>query len=190
MTAPALSREDWLEAGLSILAEHGPGALTVARLCAATGRTKGSFYHHFAGGADAFAEALVEHWRETHTERIIRSIDGLNDPARRRAELDRLATQLHGGVERAMRRWAATDPYACAVLRTVDERRIAYLARVIRDATGAGEQDAAELAQIEYAAFVGFLWLFPEADEVWGKRIAAKMNTLAVLWAEHAREAR
>ncbi|HVN70419.1 MAG TPA: TetR/AcrR family transcriptional regulator, partial [Desulfomonilia bacterium] len=37
----------WLEQGLKILATKGPGALSIEGLTKVTGKTKGSFYHHF-----------------------------------------------------------------------------------------------------------------------------------------------
>lgn len=49
---------DWFDAAFAVLAEHGPGGLTVPALCERRWVTKGSFYHHFAG-LPAFTAALV-----------------------------------------------------------------------------------------------------------------------------------
>ncbi|MEV0081899.1 TetR/AcrR family transcriptional regulator [Saccharopolyspora sp. NPDC050642] len=42
-------KQDWLDAGLEILADQGVPALTIDRLATKLGLTKGSFYHHFGG---------------------------------------------------------------------------------------------------------------------------------------------
>ncbi len=42
-----LSVDDWIQAGFAILADGGPNALRVDRLCERLGVTKGSFYWHF-----------------------------------------------------------------------------------------------------------------------------------------------
>jgi len=172
-----VARETWLKTGLRVLADEGDGALTVERLCTALGRTRGSFYHHFTG-TDGFAEALLEHWRETNTEIIIRKVNAIEDPWKRRAELDRLAGGLDSSLERAMRRWAASDDRARTALRAVDERRMAYLAAIIQEVADADEAEAAELARIEYAAFVGLQQLSPDLDEAARERLFQKITAL------------
>jgi len=61
------TRADWVAAGLELLRDGGEDAVTVDRLCATLGRTKGSFYHHFEDSA-AYQGALLEHWANLHTE--------------------------------------------------------------------------------------------------------------------------
>lgn len=169
-----LSRGDWLDAGMALLAADGAGALTLERLCAATGRTRGSFYHHFPAGMDAFAQAVIGHWRELHCEKIIRTVGG-PDP---RAELDRMALELDGAVERAMRLWAETDAGAREAVAAADQRRLDFLAAVIARDAGRSPADARELAAIEYAAYVGATWLFPGADRRWLARLAARLSAM------------
>ena len=43
-----LSADDWIQAGFALLAEGGPNALRLDRLCERLEVTKGSFYWHFA----------------------------------------------------------------------------------------------------------------------------------------------
>ncbi len=165
MTAVAknirLKREDWLEIGLRELSRRGPKALRVDDLCRAARKTKGSFYHHFAD-AEAFRSEMFEHWRQRHTERLIAEVDGHDDPTDRRKVLNRLASDLDQSIENALRRMAVADPAAGAAVSGADERRIDYLARINRDEFGAGRADARDLAEIEYAMFVGYQILFPD----------------------------
>ncbi len=59
--ARRLSVDDWIQAGFALLADGGPNALRVDRLCEQLGVTKGSFYWHFADIA-AYRTVLVEAW--------------------------------------------------------------------------------------------------------------------------------
>ena len=56
-----LSTDDWIQAGFALLAEGGPNALRLDRLCERLEVTKGSFYWHFAD-MRAYRAALVEAW--------------------------------------------------------------------------------------------------------------------------------
>jgi len=171
------ARQAWLDAGLHLLTLEGAPALTIERLCAATGRTRGSFYHHFAG-VDAFAGALLQHWRETCTEDLISIVDRLDDAWERRVALDRLAVGLNGALERAVRRWSATDRQAESVLKAVDARRLTYLADTIQRVTGGDDSEAADLARIEYAACIGFDALFRDMAVSELERLVAMVSML------------
>lgn len=58
------ARQALLDAALRLVRERGYAATTVDDICRAAGRTKGSFFHHFAS-KDALAVAAAEHWTET-----------------------------------------------------------------------------------------------------------------------------
>jgi TetR/AcrR family transcriptional repressor of nem operon len=58
------SRTRLLDAALAAIRRKGYHATTVDDLCAATGLSKGSFFHHFKG-KDDLALAAVRHWNDT-----------------------------------------------------------------------------------------------------------------------------
>ena len=58
------SRTRLLDAALATIRRKGYNATTVDDLCAATGLSKGSFFHHFRGKED-LAVAAARHWSET-----------------------------------------------------------------------------------------------------------------------------
>jgi AcrR family transcriptional regulator len=165
----------WLEAGLAILAAEGEPALTIERLCERTKKTKGSYYHHFRNPSD-FAEALLEHWAANFTDRVIERAAQAPDARRRWRVLVREVTGLDGGVERAMRRWAARNEMVRQRVRQVDERRIGYLAELNRGVGRAAR--AAELARIEYATWLGMEQLDEGLSPVEMERLAARIHTL------------
>jgi AcrR family transcriptional regulator len=164
MSSPErLSRENWLEIGLNLLGAEGDKSLTIDRLCQIADRTKGSFYHHFKN-RDVFVEELLKFWQSTYTDRIIATVDQLDNVNERRRKLDHLAASLDSQIERAIRNWSVSDLQVQQALQTVDQQRINYLAKLIGEL---GQPDAAvafELAIVEYATFVGFQHLFPNAE--------------------------
>jgi len=61
--APTDSRTRLLDAALAIIRRKGYNATTVDELCAATGLSKGSFFHHFKG-KEELALAAARHWSQ------------------------------------------------------------------------------------------------------------------------------
>lgn len=154
-------QEDWLELGLAALAETGPVALTIDALCQRAQRTKGSFYHHFET-IDAYRLALAEFWRKRDTEAIIAATSAPRDATANLDALNRLTSQFDMRIEQGMRRLGAVDHAVADVIRTVDRRRIGHLVKLYI-ATGDFAPESAELlAQVTYAAFVGFQVIAPE----------------------------
>lgn len=158
-----LTRKDWLAFGLDLLGRAGPTALTIDRLCAKARKTRGSFYHHFRDH-DAFIQALLEYWRDRHTETLIRAVDSASRPGNRLRLLNTLAAALDPRTEIAIRRLAGIDIRARSVLAQVDRRRIDYLAGLHLRTGRTGKVEAKALAELEYAIYVGLHHLDPDAS--------------------------
>jgi AcrR family transcriptional regulator len=148
--------EDWVTAGLRLLRDGGETALTIDRLCVTLARTKGSFYHHFADIA-AYHAALLDAWARLHTELPIAAAAVAPEPAQRRKLLYRAVRDVDLGLELAVHAWAVRAPVARAAVARVHERRIAYLT-----ALAGGGSDARNRAELEYAAFIGALHVYPD----------------------------
>ena len=56
-----LSKEEWLKAGLKMLAEHGVDKLTIGSLSRTVGVAKTSFYWHFKARTALHAH-MLEYW--------------------------------------------------------------------------------------------------------------------------------
>lgn len=155
-------QQDWLALGLTELTRHGAAGLTVEHLCAVAGRTRGSFYHHFADH-DAYIRALMERWKAVHTDAVIAAVEAAPPPDRPQS-LHTLASHLDHRIDIAVRRLAAAHPIAADMVRRVDEARIAFVAALYR-AQGQDRPERAEtFARLEYALFVGFQVLWPDAS--------------------------
>jgi len=172
-----LTREDWLEIGLRLLGASGERALTIDCLCQATGRTKGSFYHHFHSH-DGFINALLEYWQSEYTDRIIAVVNQLERPIAQRRELDRLAASVDSRVEKAIRNWSGVDERVRQILKQVDDKRIKYLTGLIAELGQFDETTAFELAIIEYSAFLGLQYLFPNTDSDWMEHLITRVTQI------------
>lgn len=67
-----VSKEQYFETALGVLAEVGFKGLNIRRMCEALGVTTGSFYHYF-GSWQGFVDALFEYW-EHRQDRILREL--------------------------------------------------------------------------------------------------------------------
>lgn len=167
--APRFSRDGpdlWIEAAYAILSREGHVGLTIEQLTTRTGKTRGSFYHHF-GSMDGFISQLLADWCDRNTERIAHLAEVNPEPHARRALIHGEAMRLDARVEIAIRNWAGTDRRVLDASSDVDRRRMEVL---IRDLVALAEKKGRELslreaemlALIEYAAFVGAQLLAPE----------------------------
>ena len=148
-----LAKSDWLQEGLSVLANDGPAALKVVPLAAGLGVSRGSFYWHFRDIGD-FRAQLLAAWRKSSTDEVIEELDA------RQGEpglLRRFAQRAFRGrrrLDRAVRAWAAEDPGVAKVVAAVDARRIARVAKLLAD-TGVARERAIERAAFFYWAWLG-----------------------------------
>ena len=149
-----LTSDDWIDAGLKALAHEGFTALKADVIAKKLKVSRGSFYWHFADVA-AFERALMQRWRDVMAEAVIRELDGLK-AGTRLTHLYRLAFSAPPALEIAMRAWASSDARARAVVRAVDNRRLAYIRRMLRDG-GVAAGHAEPRAQIIYWTYLGFV---------------------------------
>ncbi|WP_067462047.1 TetR/AcrR family transcriptional regulator [Nocardia amamiensis] len=158
-----MAKRDWLDAGFAVLAEDGARALTVDRLCADLGLTKGSFYHHFRG-MSGYKTALLEHFETEFTGRYIAEAEEGDAPAHDR--LARLRNRIladheaERAVEIAMRAWAMQDPEVYRLHERVDQRRVDYVAALLRDIGEFGDETEL-LARLYYLALIGAQQVIP-----------------------------
>lgn len=125
-----VTRGDYVDAALRILAEDGAAGLKVGRLCHALGVTTGSFYHYY-DGLDSFVGELLAHWEQEQTVAHALLAEATRDPHEAIAVLKASAIQLPHAAESAIRAWAHRDPQVAAAQRRVDVRRHEALASVI-----------------------------------------------------------
>ena len=153
---------DWLELGCRLLTKIDPHNLTVEALCRNAQKTKGSFYHHFED-FEQYIRELMEFWRGKYTRRIIEDVERYSSENRTN-RLDEKAMEIDRKLEVAIRVYAQSNKIARRVLDQVDRERIGYIAQLYQEKNRCTSNDAQILAELEYAAFVGTMILWPDAS--------------------------
>ncbi|MEL6408009.1 MAG: TetR/AcrR family transcriptional regulator [Chloroflexota bacterium] len=154
-----LTREDWLDRGLHMIAEQGVEAVTIATLCRDLGVTKGSFYHHFKN-QKVFLDSVLAHWEAEYTSRFIDESNTGEGVYERLQKLNALVIESFGQYEVHIRAWAQADPMAQAYQARVDARRIAYLQDLYRELLGDDAQ-ARAMAHLVYTTLIGSTSVIP-----------------------------
>jgi len=152
-----LSADDWIQAGFALLADSGPAALRIDRLCERLQVTKGSFYWHFTD-MPSYRTALVEAWGRLDDERR-RSWESIRDvdPSERLAVMMRtLVAPEHWALERAMRVWALSDATVLANVQRSDGRVLRAVRQAFVDG-GFEPEDATLRSTVVFAAGIGLL---------------------------------
>ena len=127
-----LTRSDWLQAGLTAVADDGSDGLRIDRLCRRLGVSKGSFHHHFAGAGD-FKRALLDAYETLVVEALNGAIEqtAASTPQESLAGLTAAITSTQSfyrpELEVAIRAWAFSDSQVRAVQERVDRRRLESL---------------------------------------------------------------
>ena len=152
-----LSVDDWIQAGFAILADGGPNALRLDRLCEHLGVTKGSFYWHFAD-LPAYRTALIEAWGSLQDQdrQLFENSSNVEPRERLRHLMQAVVRPQQWALERAMRGWALTDDVVAANVRKSDGRVLRAVFQAFIDA-GFDADDAGVRSAVFYGAGMGLL---------------------------------
>ncbi|MFL6089164.1 MAG: TetR/AcrR family transcriptional regulator [Aeromicrobium sp.] len=148
-----VTRDNYYDAAMQILATEGAGGVKITKLCAALGVTTGSFYGYF-GSLDGFVDSFLEYWWESQTARVVDLANAPEDPADRIRLMRSLGSQLPHAAEGAIRSWAHTNAAVASMQEKVDERRSEALAEVLRPAA-ADADEARTLGMLAMTLLVG-----------------------------------
>jgi AcrR family transcriptional regulator len=159
-----VTRDDYFEAALTILATEGHHALKMTPLCKALGVTTGSFYNYFGSWAE-FAPELLTYWEREQTVRILELSSIPSDPLEKMATMRTLATEVPHASEAAIRAWANGDPVVAQFQRRVDTERFEAIRAVIKDVV-ADDKRSDLLAMMGLSILVGFQSLRHPVDPV------------------------
>jgi AcrR family transcriptional regulator len=148
-----LTKSDWLDQGLRVLAHSGPDALKAEPLAKSLNVSRGSFYWHFRD-LEAFHEALLARWKERATADIIARIERAPSHSARLRLLMQIGMAGDNALERNMRSWATQSNAAADAVASIDEARTKYMSRLLREA-GVPRQKARARAIFLYWAYAG-----------------------------------
>ena len=158
-----VSKNQYFDTALDVLASSGFQGLNIRRMCTALGVTTGSFYHHF-GNLKGFRIALLDYW-ELRQEVILRELKfGEGTAEGDLLALRTLTLGLPHAAETAIRAWGMNDPIVHDVQRRVDAaRQKTVRAAVLRIV---GSEDVADvLATLGMSTLVGYQHLRADGDQ-------------------------
>jgi AcrR family transcriptional regulator len=148
-----LTKSDWIKHGLRTLAKDGASALKVGPMATKLKVSRGSFYWHFRDIAD-FRSQLLRSWQEISTDQVIQDLDAREGEPDRLKHLMRRAFGATRSLDRAIRSWAAVDEDVARIVASVDNRRVARIAKLLTEAGVEGER-AIHRAAFLYWAYLG-----------------------------------
>lgn len=166
---PRLTRQDWVDAAIELLAEAGIGAVSIEQLATRLGITRGSFYHHFSDRGDLL-RAMLDYWAERWTYAVREQIGtlGLDASTTLLALMKAIRSNRAADYDAPIRAWALHDPMAREVVKQVDEARLNFIQSQF-EALGFTGVDAENRARLylnyEMAAPAMFAGPSPEEDE-------------------------
>ncbi len=169
-------KNDWLNKGLEILENQGPTALSIDNLARATGKTKGSFYHHFQN-RENYVEALLAHYEMKVVLEITHEVSGEVGQNAQLKRLEELAFQISSKLELAVRAWALYDPVVLNFQDRIDQKRLDHLVHIYLPASK-DLGHAQTLACKNYSLFIGLQQLrhhFPDKEF---KRVLRKIYSV------------
>jgi AcrR family transcriptional regulator len=161
-----LSRDDWIDATLDVIADRGLAAVAVEPLAATLGVTQGSFYSHFRS-RDELLEASLERWERSHGAVGLEQFAEVEDPAERLGALLRAAvtfSQSGAPSVHVSLLGELGDPRVRAIVARVTGARVSLLDRSYRE-LGYPPARALARARLAYATYVGLLQMSRETPE-------------------------
>lgn len=183
MATAKTTADDWIKAGLRALASGGPAAIKIETIAATLKVTKGGFYWHFANRQE-FLNRMLDTWERSVIEDVIAYLDARPTSPRERLhklyELAQASTAVSEGLgaELAIREWARHDPAVAERLRSLDNRRMAYMRDLFT--TFARDHTDAEARSFQLASLlIGNFFIAAEHDGLTRDQvIAAAVETL------------
>jgi AcrR family transcriptional regulator len=125
-----LTREDWIDAAITILTDQGVEAVQITALARHLNITRGSFYWHFEGREDLL-NAVVAEWQRRNTGVMLdvlkkaKSLDGgLLDLFQVWVEMAEFDSRL----DQSVREWARRADDVLSQVQAEDDSRVAAIA--------------------------------------------------------------
>ena len=93
-------KSHWLDLGQTLLKTEGPAALTIERMTASAGKTRGSFYHHFKS-RNAFLEAMIAAWQRSSLTQLAERLQDAESLEAKRAVMRGVSSDWDAAFERS-----------------------------------------------------------------------------------------
>jgi AcrR family transcriptional regulator len=147
-----LQPDNWIQAAFSRFSTQGVEAVRVEILARDLGATKGSFYWHFKDREDLLSRMLFR-WEEEEMQWLESGRELSSGAAARWARfIERSADPDRARLEVSFRAWARRDERIAGHIATIEAKRRAHIAGVLRDVgfTSSSAERWSELALLVY----------------------------------------
>lgn len=135
-----VSKQEWLAAGIEILADGGVDSVTVESLARSLGIAKSGFYWHFKNRQDLLQQ-ILDYWTHEMTEVISKNPQiGALQPRDRLIRIAETILQFDlARYDLAIRQWAVHDAQAARGVRRVDRIRLKFVGQAFRELEFTGD---------------------------------------------------
>jgi len=149
-----LQRDDWVNAAYAAFVQAGVSAVKADPLAKSLGVTRGSFYWHFKNVSELM-QAVLNKWKTDQTDAVIAANEREGGAAAARLlRLLKFCAADDGAFEMGIRNLMQTQPGIEAIVASIDETRIDYMADLMVE-MGKSQETAAKLSPVIYAAWLG-----------------------------------
>jgi AcrR family transcriptional regulator len=182
-----LSRDDWVKGAQKMLVELGPSALSIVKLSASLGVTRGSFYYHFVS-LNALIDGVISDWECNVVDKGFADARSLTQtPLDEIYYLIDFVTRLSDKQDLVLRQWATHNTHVKKHMERLDEKRLAVMTDVFGRFTG--DQKRGEVfGQLAFYAYIGCLNSYPRPSSEKQKQVS--LEILNLLESELASRAR
>jgi AcrR family transcriptional regulator len=157
-----LGPDDWIDAAIDVMVQGSVEKVTVDRLGAKLGVSRGSFYWHFKSRGE-FLQAILERWIQTSTIAVQEHLDHQEPDAKRRLllymrlPLKSSRSLRAADLELAILGWARRSELAHKTVARVDAIRTAIHTRLFGE-LGFGTEETRIRAHMTYSFMRYIAW--------------------------------
>lgn len=136
-----VTKRDWLDMGLQILASRGIDAVRVVDMAQELNISKSGFYWHFRDRADLL-EAMKRHWIDEFSTQFMDAIKDHDGSLRERliSLVKAIRAKQSGKLDLAFASWAQTDPDVRGLVQQVRDMRIAFAKELLAETDASGTE--------------------------------------------------
>lgn len=162
-----LSKADWLDGALALLAKTSVAGLTIESLAQSLGISKSGFYWHFQS-RDELLQEMLRHWTHELTEVVTenRELMALDPINRLTITAEIILAQNLTRYEIAIRQWAQEDRNAANAVRKVNRTRLNFVKYALAELGFSG--DDLDMRSLLFVCY--HTWETPMFPEISRKR--------------------
>lgn len=149
-----VSKRQWLDAALEVLAADGVGAVRITALAKTLNISKSGFYWHFKNREDLLAE-MKTYWTDEFSQQIISEVLKQEESPEKKllTTVEMIRNMQSGKFDLAFNSWAQNDPLVRELVDRVRDMRISFIKKLLADtgATGAELEARARLFVVYFS---------------------------------------